>query len=933
MFFAILLLQAIAYLPRRSCENMSFCRDNINIQTKFRILKDTINFNNQIFSSNVLEENSNTTFQFTLYHISKVGFRFRMEPIEQEPFTRYDLTQNPLIINSQYLNNKDFSMHTVYDTFSVLTWFGSLSAEINYDPFRIEIKNSNQLILTINKNNFLNFNKYGKMSKPEEYDGFVDPIKNGLTSVSCDFEFPEFVYISGFGSRSSKMNLEDGTFRMFNHGGFSNYGTIPFLIAHSPTIMASLFWINPTDTFVDISRSPENFKEEDQNLYKQEHFLNKTRQVKFLSESSFIDFIINIGIFNQLIESYTDLTGKPSMPPIFAFGYHQSHWGYKMQEDVENVINNLDKSKIPFDCFWLDIDHLSDHCPFTVNTDTFPDMNGLIEKLRQSNRFLVRITDPHISVHQELAKEGLKNHYFLLQYEDSKLVPFHGHCWPGESLWPDFLNKEVVDWWSDQFDAKKFPMNVFIWNDMNEPSIFQSIDGSFPKNLMHGTEYEDREVHNIYGLLNTYGTYKGLLKRSPNERPFILSRSHFSGSQKFVWLWSGDNIASWKDLESSIGHLVNFGISGFPFAGTDVGGFMGNPSKRLLFRWFQAASWTYPFFREHSHIDSSPREPYLYDHRLQKAISDRYKLLPLFYTAARISNLTGIPIVRPLWAEFPDFPLMHLVPNQLLIADTLLVCPVVSEKVDIDRKMGIKIPPGCWFDFYDGKQISNNEREIKITDKIPVFIRGGKIFATFSEVGKNVNETLSKPLTLHVALDQNGRASGDIYLDDGHSFNFTQGELFLKHYSFIKGTLKMRNHAHLKETIPSFINDLYIDKVVIYGTSVLKKKIKLDFKGKMHQMPNNMIVIDNVKFNILGDFTLFDGVDDSGIKVRSIVFKAILIFFGISFLLPLVAHLFTECKYKNKRHRRSSEEILIDKKGFGVQSSLESDFDSDSISF
>lgn len=931
MLFYIFLCIGSSYLPRRICGNMSFCRDNIDHHTKFRILKETINFKNQIFSSNIFEEESKTYFQFELYHISNGGFRFRVEPTEEENFSRFDLSNEPLVINEKYITQKDFSIIKNFESSSIFSGFGSDTAEIFYDPFRIEIKSSNQLIVTINNNNFLNFNKFPKKLEPEIYDGFVDPNKNGLTSVLCDFEFPEFVYISGFGSRSSEMNLKDGIFRMYNHGGFSNYGTIPFFIAHSPTITASIFWMNPSDTFVDIQRSPKSKSQNDEQTFNKEtNFKNKTRKIKFLSEGGYIDFIINIGKYDQLIESYTDLTGKPSMPPLFAFGYHQSHWGYKTQEKVENVIYNLDKYKIPYDVIWLDIDHLDSYSPFTVDEYNFPNLNQLIEKLKQKNRYLVRITDPHISVNQKLSEEGLLKDYFVMQ-TPSKKHPFEGICWPGESYWPDFLNKNVRNWWSTQFRTTRFPNNVFIWNDMNEPSVFQMIDGTFPKNLIHkddhNIEYEEREVHNLYGLLNTAATNEGLTRYRLNERPFILSRSHFSGSQKFAWLWSGDNDAEWIDLESSLGHLINFGISGFPFVGADVGGFAGDPSDRLIQRWFQTASWCYPFFREHSHIESSPREPYLYGPIIHKSIINRYKLLPLFYTAARKANLTGIPIIQPLWAEFSDVPVLHRIQNQLLVAETLLVCPVTSKKIDHEKKMMIHIPPGFWYDIRNGKKL---KKVINLNDDdIPVFVRGGKIFLTYSETGENVKNTLKKPLTLHVALDQNGKASGEVYFDDGFSFNFTNGEYFRKRFSFMKGILKMRTISRFKETIPEYVNDLKINKIKIYGIEFLKQKLNLDFDGQLKNFGKNLIIIDNVQLNLLGDFTLFDGVLDSGIKVRTVVFKIILGCLMISIFLPFIAHFCTNCHNRFKP-KNSSEESLI--KGNRYMQPLDPDY-SDSFSF
>lgn len=867
---------------------MTIFRTNINKQTEFYLKKQSINFENNIFLADLYENNLNIELKLLIYYISEGGIRFRVEPKNEENFTRYDITKNAIIINEHNLNQKQIIFHSQKSTYSILSGFESTKIEIHYNPLKVIVRSMNQKIVVINNNNFLNFNIHtGKDQTPDIYDNFIETRKNGITVVSCDFEFPDDVELTGFGSRSKTMNLQNVQFRMANFGGFSNYGTVPYFIAHSDKLMASIFWINPTDTIVNISQNHE------------------AKIVKLMSESGFIDFIINTGTFPQIMKSYTNIIGKPMMPPLYSFGYHQSRWGYQTQEAVEQVISKLDESHIPFDFITLDIDHLANQSPYTINATAFPHFDQLVQRLKDNNRYLIRITDPHIPVDHKLAQEGIDNSYFILNNSQ----PFVGECWPGKSMWPDFMNPKVVDWWGSQFTLNSFPDNVWIWNDMNEPSVFYQLDGTIPKSATHIGGYEDREVHNIYGLLNGYATYQGLLRRNPNERPFILSRSYFSGSQKYVCIWTGDNQATWNDLEESIAHIFIFGLCGFPYVGADVGGFKNDPSPRLLLRWFQAAAWTNPFFREHSIIDSKSREPYLYDEPIHTAIRNRYKLLPLFYTAARKSNLTGMPIVRPLWTEYPDFPKIHSIQNQVLVADSLVVCPVVSLDDDTRGSLDVYPFPGLHYDFFSGREVPSKKLTVDIQENIPVFIIGGKIFLTFSHIGSTVNETYSKPLTLHVALDENDHAEGEAYFDDGHSFNFLQGEYFQKQYSFHNGILSMRSISRFRQRIPSYIKNLYIDTIKIYGSDLSNKKIQLDFDGVVNKKNKNLIVIENLKLALIGDFTLFDGTVDSPVNIKQFLFMLILVIFFIAMILPVFT-LCYRCVHKDAGFE-SAEEILI----------------------
>jgi alpha 1,3-glucosidase len=416
-------------------------------------------------------------------------------------------------------------------------------------------------------------------------------------------------------------------------------------------------------------------------------------------------------------------------------------------------------------------------------------------------------------------REGSLGHYFIKDQDRDYVA----ECWPGQSSWPNFLDGKAREWWASKFAlSAEMPANVHIWNDMNEPAVFgaTSCEGTFPKHLLHkssdGIEHEDREVHNLYGLLNAAGTYLGLLKRTGGVfRPFLLTRSFFSGTQKFAWTWSGDNAARWSDLRVSIASLVTSGLGGIPFTGTDVGGFFGNSTEELLVRWYQAGAWCYPFFREHANIESAFREPYLLRTAamsiIRNAIRDRYKMLPMWYTAVRNANLTGEPVVQPLWMEFQQIPLFHASETLVLVANALLVAPVAAP---VPATVEIVKPPGRWFRFSDGIELAASVNVTVLLDEIPVFIRGGKIVPAYTKAALSTKEILATPITLHVALDEHGRANGTLYLDDGETHRFMDGEYLLKRFYFANGVLSSKTAGR---SVPQGLVGMRIDRVVIYN--------------------------------------------------------------------------------------------------------------------
>ena len=357
---------------------------------------------------------------------------------------------------------------------------------------------------------------------------------------------------------------------------------------------------------------------------------------------------------------------------------------------------------------------------------------------------------------------------------------------------------------------------------MNEPSVFDSEELTLPRDVLHKVtlpsevgsadaaiemDVEHRIVHIVYGALQAAATHEGLLKRSDNaERPFLLSRSFFVGSQRHGAVWTGDNTASWEHLRVSFSMILTLSLSGIPFTGADVGGFFGQPSNELLTRWYQSAAYL-PFFRGHAHVDEARREPYLlpspYREIAIEAIRERQRLLPywatLWYVAAHGPDGLGAPIVSPPWVHFPPSKASAIAATrsalraegQWMVGDALLVQPVASPGL---KSVTVQLPGDSnelWYPTWAeaspgvltagiklGKSTELHTKpkhggtEVSIPTPLavtPTLQRGGTILPRRERVRRSALLAIHDPITLHVAPNTVNGANGMLFLDDGVS--------------------------------------------------------------------------------------------------------------------------------------------------------------------
>lgn len=748
---------------------------------------------------------------------------------------------------------------------TVFTVPGSYRVEVVHPSFAIRVYNrEDQLIQVINSKNFFAFEKL-RMSTgdqclegtsldmscnseidpsslwSESFYGFTDAKRYGPSAVGLDIEIlnsdavfglPEHtlpfnlpVFIESPSSHAAVSRVPYEEIRFFNADVFMHaldsqaaiYGSIPMLtsIHASGSYASGLVWLNPSETFVALVRRADALS---------------NVESTFVSESGVIDFLVFTGPSPEnILLSFHDFTGKAPLPPSFAVGFHQSKWGYESESEVMKIEAKFTENEIPLDVLWLDIQHTNGNRYMTWN-DQYAHPEDLANTVSKNGRKLVAIVDPHIKkdLTYHVYQRGFENDVFIKTEDGSQ--DFEGQCWPGASAYMDFTRSDVRAFWAALFKYDTYvgsSPNLYIWNDMNEPSVFNGPEMSLPRGTLHnkGT-VEHREVHNIYGQYYHRSTFEALLGRDGPEtrrRPFVLSRAFFVGSHRYGPIWTGDNQATWGFLKISVPMLLSLAISGQSFAGADVGGFVGDPSSELFVRWHQLGAMAYPFYRCHSTLESKYREPWVFGDSVmgivKSAIQTRYSLLPYWYTAFALHLIDSRPIIRPLWFDFMADPRTVsesiATEEQIMVGDAMLIRPVLEPGVN---SVDVYLPgqEETWFDFFDpetGAVYGGKRMTVPVDlNLVPTFVRGGSIIPLKLTKRRSVDQMKYDPISLRIYV-KNNKASGVVYLDDEETMAYADsGDFALIKVTYDAGTLTSERIKGNRQ-----VTEIAIDKIEIFG--------------------------------------------------------------------------------------------------------------------
>lgn len=519
-------------------------------------------------------------------------------------------------------------------------------------------------------------------------------------------------------------------------------------------------------------------------------------------------FVIDRESPQAVIKGLAELIGTMPMVPRWALGYQQCRFSYTPASRVIEVADTFRIKRIPCDVIWMDIDYMDGYRIFTFNPQTFPDPAALNRDLHIRGFHSAWMIDPGAKVDSTyfVYKSGTANDVWVKTAQGKE---FHGDAWPGACAFPDFTQPKTVRWWADLYKDFLDKGVDGVWNDVNEPQISNTPTGTMPEDNKHlgGDKIpagSHLKYHNVYGYLMVKASREGIMKARPQNRPFILTRSNFLGGQRFAATWTGDN-ASWEShMTMSVPMILTLGLSGQPFSGADVGGFLFNPDANLFGRWMALGAF-YPFSRGHACAGTINKEPWAFGQKVEDvsrmALERRYVLLPYYYTLLHEASETGMPIMRPVFFADPKDTLLRAEEQAFLIGENLLVVPEWAQNP--------ALPKGIW------RNLSLIPGDDKDSYQAKLKIRGGAIIPT-GKIIQNTNEKSLDPLTLLVCLDEKGEAHGTLYWDEGDNWSFKDGNYSFQHFTAIR-TADNKVQVKITQKKGKYItenNDMAIVKII-----------------------------------------------------------------------------------------------------------------------
>lgn len=645
----------------------------------------------------------------------------------------------------------------------------------------------------------------------ESYDFGGDIVK--MSKISNDGES-----YFGLGDKPNHLNLKGRRYENWVTDSYAYgkdtdpiYKAIPFYTGLHHNKAYGIFFDNSFRSFFDFAHERRNV-------------------TSFWAQGGEMNYYFIYGPeMTQVVESYTDLTGKPHLlPPLWALGFHQCKWSYYPESKVKEITSTFRKLKIPCDAIYLDIDYMDGFRCFTWNKEYFPDPKRMVKELADDGFKTVVIIDPGIKIDKEYSvfKEAMDKDYFCKRADGPYMK---GKVWPGECHFPDFTRPDVRDWWSGLFKELIEDVGVKgVWNDMNEPAVMEVPNKTFPDDVRHdydGNPCSHRKAHNVYGMQMARATYQGLKKFSYPKRPFVITRAAYSGTQRYTSTWTGDNVANWEHLWIANVQAQRMAMSGFSFAGSDIGGFAEQPQGELFTRWIQLGIF-HPFFRVHSSGDHGDQEPWAFDSDVtdivRKFIEIRYELLPYLYTAFWKYVDEGTPLLKSLVLYDQEDVHTHYRTDEFIFGNQILACPVLEPNAK-GRRM--YIPRGNWYNFWNDEVVKGG-KEMWVDadiDSMPIFVKEGAIIPKYPKqqyVGEKQIET--------VILDvyyKKGKERSQLFDDAHDGYDYTKGRYSNRTFKLVGKSKELIIQQH-KEG--KFVTGYKSFELRIHGLPFAIKEIQLD---------------------------------------------------------------------------------------------------------
>jgi alpha-glucosidase len=534
------------------------------------------------------------------------------------------------------------------------------------------------------------------------------------------------------------------------------YCSTPFYIGLHQGLCYGIFFDNTHKTFFNFGASNNRFS-------------------SFAADAGEMNYYFIYGTtVADIIRQYTWLTGRMEMPPLWSIGYQQCRYSYYPDKEVINLARTFREKDIPADVIVMDIHYMEKYKIFTWDQKHFPEPQKLLNEVKDMGFDVVLMCDPGIKEEKgyDAYEDGVKQDVFI-KYPDGE--HYSGQVWPGWCHFPDFTKPAARAWWKEKLKSYTDLGVKGYWNDMNEIATWGH---ALPENLVfdfEGNQSTARRGRNVFGFQMARATYEGTKELLKGQRPFNLTRSGFSGVQRYAAVWTGDNVSYDEHMLLGVRLVNSLGLTGIAFAGYDVGGFVGDANTKLFARWISIGALS-PFFRGHTMINTRDAEPWSFGEEVEQIsrnyIKFRYQLLPYIYSLFHDAAKTGMPVQRSLAIDYPTDSRVFdgTYQNQYFFGPHILVAPVESTK-DLVK---VFLPRGEWYSLYTGQKYSGDQ-EIIIDcpiHRLPVFIRAGGVLPMQNAISHTKQKT--DTLKLHIYAG-NDSTSFEFYEDDGATFDYQKG--------------------------------------------------------------------------------------------------------------------------------------------------------------
>ncbi|MGN0354891.1 MAG: TIM-barrel domain-containing protein, partial [Muricoprocola sp.] len=505
----------------------------------------------------------------------------------------------------------------------------------------------------------------------------------------------------------------------------------------------------------------------------------------------------------DIVKQFRKIIGRSYIPPKFAFGFGQSRWGYMTEEDFRTVAKKHREHHVPLDMIYMDIDYMDHFKDFTVNQENFKDFAGFVKELKEDNIRLIPIIDAGVKVEKgyDIYDEGIEKGYFCKRADGSEFV---ATVWPGETHFPDVLNKDAREWFGSKYQFLLDQGIEGFWNDMNEPAIFHTPEGleevtqvmkAFMEDPKKTSVFEVRgaleglinshkdykrcfhnvdgkmvcheDVHNLFGYNMTRAAGEAFERLKPEERVLMFSRSSYIGMHRYGGIWMGDNLSWWSHILLNLKMLPSLNMVGILYTGADLGGFASNTSRDLVLRWLALGVFT-PLMRNHSAAGTREQEFYQFEdvEDFAHIIGVRYRLIPYLYSEYMKAALNDDMMFKPLSFVYREDEMAAQIEDQLILGNEVMIAPVYTQNADgryVYLPETMKFVKFCADDSIYEEELEAGVHYVKVAlNEVPLFIRAGKCIpvAEKAECVKDID-------TENLSMIGFSGASYELYEDDG----------------------------------------------------------------------------------------------------------------------------------------------------------------------